>query len=179
MPEPQRPSLRTAKDFIWQAAGENFSARFHITPELITLKAKGKSPKDASPLLARAGDHRYEIEACLELNNAEASAGLVIYYNKDMHFGLGFRPGELLRYRRGAVHTSLPKTEITVMMENAAYGYAYAIMTTLFPDGTAPTVRHGTNIHGDLTCKATITIHWENSSLSVLAYMQEVKVKCM
>lgn len=51
------------------------------------------------------------------------------------------------------------------MMENAAYGYAYAIMTTLFPDGTAPTVRHGTNIHGDLTCKATITIHWENSSL--------------
>ena len=31
------------------------------------------------------------------------------------------------------------------MMENAAYGYAYAIMTTLFPDGTAPTVRHGTN----------------------------------
>lgn len=31
-----------------------------------------------------------------------------------MHFGLGFRPGELLRYRRGAVHTSLPKTEITV-----------------------------------------------------------------
>ena len=86
----------------------------HVTPELITLKAKGKSPKDASPLLARAGDHRYEIEACLELNNAEASAGLVIYYNKDMHFGLGFRPGELLRYRRGAIHTSQPKTEITV-----------------------------------------------------------------
>lgn len=114
LPEPQRPSLRTAKDFIWQAAGENFSARFHVTPELITLKAKGKSPKDASPLLARAGDHRYEIEACLELNNAEASAGLVIYYNKDMHFGVGFRPGELLRYRRGAIHTSQPKTEITV-----------------------------------------------------------------
>lgn len=45
----QRPSLRTAKDFIWQAAGENFSARFHVTPELITLKAKGKVPK--MPLL--------------------------------------------------------------------------------------------------------------------------------
>lgn len=112
LPTPQRPKQRHIKDFVWQAAGENFSTRFHVSPEQITLQGKGNSPQDASPLLARAGDHSYKIEACLELNNEKASAGLVMYYNKDMHFGLGFRPGELLRYRRGAVHRNQPKVEI-------------------------------------------------------------------
>ena len=118
LPAPHPVKERKIKDFIWQTYKESLDPRFRITPEAITIKGKGNSPKDASPLLARSGDHSYEIEACIELDNEQASAGLVVYYDENMHFGLGFRPGTLLRYRRGGISRQAPRTDIS--MKNGA-----------------------------------------------------------
>lgn len=116
LPTPQRLAERHIGDFVWQTYKESLEPRFQITPDVLVITGKGQSPKDASPLLARSGDHRYELEACIELDNENGSAGLVAYYDEDMHFGLGFKPGQLLRYRRGAVHRLKPKVDIR--MEN-------------------------------------------------------------
>lgn len=103
LPQPTIIDERGIKDYIWQTTQESLAERFTITEDAIIIKAKGENPKDASPLLLRAGDHNYEVEACIELNNEKAHAGLMVYYNPDMNFGLGFKPGQLLRYRRGGV----------------------------------------------------------------------------
>ncbi len=107
LPQPERKVEKGIGDFVWQTCGEHsLSDRFNIEKKKITIMCKGESPKDASPLLARTSAHRYEIEACLELKGENASAGLVMYYNSDYHFGYGFNHNALLRYRRGQVNHS-------------------------------------------------------------------------
>ena len=112
LPQPPVVKERGIKDYIWQTTQERLADRFTITDDAIIINGKGNSPQEGSPLLLRAGDHSYEVEACIELNNEKASAGFVTYYDKNMHFGLGFKPGQLLRYRRGAVHRHQPKCNI-------------------------------------------------------------------
>lgn len=112
LPYPLRKPVLDQQDFVWQSYQETLTPRFSIQEDRIVIQGKGTSPKDASPLLARAGDHRYEIEACVELHSGQASAGLVVYYSPTMHFGVGFKPGMLLRYRRGDVHRLRPKVPV-------------------------------------------------------------------
>lgn len=114
LPEPIRKDSLGITDFIWQTFKESLEPRFVIKPDSIIIKGKGKNPHDGSPLLARAGDHRYELEATIELEGEDTSAGLVAYYDNNMHFGLGFRPGELLRYRRGGVSSKKAAVKIPV-----------------------------------------------------------------
>lgn len=114
LPSPVRKDSLGISDFIWQTFKESLDPRFSISSDSIVITGKGKSPRDGSPLLARAGDHSYELEATIELTGNDASAGLVVYYDDNMHFGLGFRQGELLRYRRGGVSHKEPAVEIPV-----------------------------------------------------------------
>lgn len=114
LPNPERKDSLGIGDFTWQTFKESLDPRFTIKGDSIIIAGKGESPRDGSPLLARAGDHSYELEATIELEGEDASAGLVAYYDNNMHFGLGFRPGELLRYRRGGVSHKEPAVEIPV-----------------------------------------------------------------
>lgn len=113
LPEPERKAVLGIGDFTWQTFKESLEPRFTILQDEIKIAGKGESPRDGSPLLARAGDHSYEIEATVELEGEDTSAGFVTYYDNNMHFGLGFRPGELLRYRRGGVSRLAPAVPIT------------------------------------------------------------------
>lgn len=113
LPEPIRKDTLGIGDFTWQTFKESLEPRFTITSDSIVIVGKGKSPRDGSPLLARAGDHSYELEATVELDG-DATAGLVAYYDDNNHFGLGFESDGLVRYRRGGVSTIAPKTEIPV-----------------------------------------------------------------
>ncbi len=109
LPAPKRLKETYMGDLVWQTYKEHcIDDRFKISSEegRIVIKGVGNSPKNASPLLARTGAHRYEVEACFELNTPGASAGLVAYYNEDYHFGFGFNREHLLRYRRGQVSRS-------------------------------------------------------------------------
>lgn len=112
LPAPQRMVERKINDFVWQAYKESIADRAIIAPHEIILKAQGSDSSNSSPLLLRSGDHSYEVEACLELSNSNTSAGLIVYYNNTMHFGFGFRPGQLLRYRRGATSSKQPLVAI-------------------------------------------------------------------
>lgn len=102
-----RPAVKTEygmADFVWQTCREHsLGGRFTVTPDKITMRAKGKSPADGSPLLARTSAHKYEVEACVTLKGGDASAGLVAYYDERYHFGFGFDRSGMLRYRRGQV----------------------------------------------------------------------------
>lgn len=48
-----------------------------------------------------AGEHRYEIEAEIELSDAETRAGLVLYYDSVFHMGTAFDGHRRYRYRKG------------------------------------------------------------------------------
>ena len=78
LPAPERLKLSGIKDFVWQTCREhNLNDRFRITPDKISIEAKGNTPKEGSPLLARTSAHKYEVEACFELKGENTSAGLV------------------------------------------------------------------------------------------------------
>ena len=108
LPTPTRMTERKIKDFVWQSYKESIDDRAAISPDAIVLKAQGKTPFDSSPLLLRSGDHSYEVKACLEFDNPTISAGFIIYYNNSMNYGFGFRPGELVRFRRGGINRAKP-----------------------------------------------------------------------
>lgn len=110
LPSPERKKVYGIGDFVWQTCRENrLDDRFTIAPDKIVIKAKGKSPAEGSPLLARTSAHKYEIEACFTLKGDNVSAGLVAYYDERYHFGYGFNRTGLVRYRRGQVGKGVSK----------------------------------------------------------------------
>lgn len=89
LPAPERLQLSGIEDFVWQTCREhNLNDRFRITSDKISVEAKGNTPKEGSPLLARTSAHKYEVEACFELKGENTSAGLVAYYDENYHLDL-------------------------------------------------------------------------------------------
>ncbi|RYE27398.1 MAG: beta-xylosidase [Sphingobacteriaceae bacterium] len=71
----------------WKFFGEYDTTRFHITGNSLTIKGKGHSANDCSPLLCVPADHSYlaEVEMFIEGN---ATGGLVLFYNNSFHSGI-------------------------------------------------------------------------------------------
>ncbi|MCX6544589.1 MAG: family 43 glycosylhydrolase [Acidobacteria bacterium] len=63
--------------------------RYRYENDSLVLKAKGKSPADCSPLSFVTGDHAYEIEVEIDIDQ-EATAGLLLFYSSRLYAGLGF-----------------------------------------------------------------------------------------
>ena len=85
----------------WKFYRANEPERIQYVTSGIRLKAKGTLPGNSSPLMFVAGDHRYEIEAEIELSDAETRAGLVLYYDSVFHMGTAFDGQRRYRYRKG------------------------------------------------------------------------------
>jgi beta-xylosidase len=66
----------------------------------LVLQAKGKTPADCSPLWFVCGDQAYEIEVEVE-TTANASAGLLVFYNRKLYAGLGTNERGLILHRYG------------------------------------------------------------------------------
>ncbi|MEH0195420.1 family 43 glycosylhydrolase [Caulobacter sp. CCNWLY153] len=64
----------------------------------LTLKGRGTSPIDSSPLTCIVGDRSYEAEISLELTG-EAEAGILLFYNHKAFVGLGFTPTDLKTFQ--------------------------------------------------------------------------------
>ena len=75
--------------------------RIEQIPDGIRVLAKGTLPGNSSPLMFVAGEHRYEIEAEIELSDADTRAGLVLYYDSVFHMGTAFDGHRRYRYRKG------------------------------------------------------------------------------
>ena len=85
----------------WKFYRNNEPERITHVTDGITLQAKGTQPGNASPLMFVAGDRRYEVEVEVTLNDAEASAGLVLYYDSAFYMGIGTTADRRLRFRKG------------------------------------------------------------------------------
>lgn len=85
----------------WKSYRANEPERIEHVANGIRLKGKGQFPGNSSPLMFVAGDHRYEIEAEIELSDVDTRAGLVLYYDSVFHMGTGFDTNRRYRYRKG------------------------------------------------------------------------------
>lgn len=113
LPQPQRPATRGAEHFVWQTFKESLDQRATIGNKQITLTAKGNSPEEASPLLFRAGDMAYEIEACFETSSQQVGAGITLFYSPRKQNSIGFRDGEILGSRLGYMELARAKQKFT------------------------------------------------------------------
>lgn len=89
----------------WKFYRRNQPERIAHVSDGITLTAQGSTPGNSSPLMFVAGEHRYEVEVEIELNDPQATAGLVLYYDSAFYQGIGTSADRRLRYRKGEVRT--------------------------------------------------------------------------
>lgn len=159
--------------FVWQTCREhNLNDRFRITSDKISIEAKGNTPKEGSPLLARTSAHKYEVEACFELKGENTSAGLVAYYDENYHFGFGFNHKQMLRYRRGQVsrtESKLPQANQCGKMWLRLRNDANVLSAWYSADG-----KNGISIHGDLRYREYIIIRYMVSCLSAQVFLPVV-----
>lgn len=87
----------------WKFYRRNQPERIEHQADGITLTAQGTTPGNSSPLMFVAGEHRYEVEVEIELNDPAANAGLVLYYDSAFYMGIGTSADRRLRYRKGEV----------------------------------------------------------------------------
>ena len=82
------------------AGDVNDRDRYRYEDGRLVLKAKGKSPSDSSPLWFVTGDHAYEIEVEIDAD-PEATAGLLLFYNRRLYVGLGFSAKNFIMHSYG------------------------------------------------------------------------------
>jgi xylan 1,4-beta-xylosidase len=83
--------------------GHDENARLQRAAGVLTVRAKGSSPADCSPMTMNAGDRAYEVEVSVEpLNGGEG--GLLLFYNERAFVGCGFNGRKLSTYVYGEPH---------------------------------------------------------------------------
>ena len=84
----------------WKFFGEYDTSRFQQANNSLTIKAKGKSIGDCSPLLCVPSHHSYmaEVEMIIEGN---AMGGLVLFYNPNFNSGILADQQNILANLRG------------------------------------------------------------------------------
>jgi beta-xylosidase len=74
--------------------------RYRYDGDGLVLTAKGTSPSDSSPLWFVTGDHAYEVEVEI-VADPEATAGLLLFYNRRLYVGLGVSPKNFIMHSYG------------------------------------------------------------------------------
>jgi len=74
--------------------------RVEYTDGGLKLSGKGSAPHDASPLTFICGDLAYEVEVEVEITG-NATAGLLLFYNRRLYCGLGFTEDKFVMHRYG------------------------------------------------------------------------------
>ena len=84
----------------WQFFKEYDTSRFHISSGGLTIKGKGNSVGESSPLLCIPSNHSYIAQ--IELTTTgEAIGGLVLFYNSNMYSGILADKENILANLRG------------------------------------------------------------------------------
>lgn len=71
----------------WQFFDHYDTERFKLTPNGITIKAKGNNIGNSSPLLCTPSDHSYTAEVEVEIEG-NATAGLILFYDTKLYTGI-------------------------------------------------------------------------------------------
>ena len=114
MPKPariagQKHGMALSDDFSTDKFGTQWSfynpgpderARFRRQGGTLHLPAKGTAPKDCSPLTFVQGEHAYQIECEIEVDDG-ATAGLLLFYDSALYAGLGFDKTRFVTHQYG------------------------------------------------------------------------------
>lgn len=84
----------------WRFFKEYDSSRFHYEKNSLVINGKGNSPADCGPLAFITGDHSYQVEIEMIIDDS-AKAGILLFYSENMYAGIGFQKGMLIRHRKG------------------------------------------------------------------------------
>ena len=106
--QPGPHGLALSDDFTISKLGVQWSFADPAQDELsrvrfdnaLVLTARGTAPKDSPPLTFIAGDQAYEIEVDIELP-AEGSAGVLLFYDKQLYCGLSFNEKTFVTHQYG------------------------------------------------------------------------------
>lgn len=71
----------------WKFFGDYDTARFHLSNNTLTIKAKGKSVGESAPLLCVPSHHSYTATVEMEIQG-NATGGLILFYNNEYSVGL-------------------------------------------------------------------------------------------
>ena len=71
----------------WKFFGEYDVTRFSVANNSLTIKAKGNSTSNSSPLLCIPSDHSYTVEMEMSIEG-NATGGLVLFYNNNFNSGI-------------------------------------------------------------------------------------------
>jgi xylan 1,4-beta-xylosidase len=87
----------------------------------LTLRAKGSSVGDCSPLTVTVGDRSYAASVVLEISGG-AQGGLVLFYNERCFCGVGFNTQQMFTYNYGEeqswMRQTLPTKVVHVRVTN-------------------------------------------------------------
>jgi xylan 1,4-beta-xylosidase len=84
----------------WHFFGEYDTSRFRLANNSLTIKGKGNSAGNSSPLLCIPSDHSYTVDVEL-LTEGNATGGLLLFYNNNAHSGILAEGENLLANLRG------------------------------------------------------------------------------
>jgi xylan 1,4-beta-xylosidase len=84
----------------WQFFGGYDTSRFHLADKSLTIKAKGHSVADRSPLLCIPSNHSYIAQVELFIKG-EAAGGIVLFYNDKYYSGILADKENILANLRG------------------------------------------------------------------------------
>jgi len=91
---------RFGLQWSFYAAEPNEADRFQRRDGVLHLRAKGRSPRDCSPLTFPQGEQAYRIECEIEIDPG-CTAGLVVFYDHALYAGLGFDPDRFVTHQYG------------------------------------------------------------------------------
>jgi xylan 1,4-beta-xylosidase len=84
----------------WKFYGEFDTSRFHLSDNVLSIKSKGQSVGDCSPLLCVPSNHSYTAQVELFIEG-EAIGGLVLFYNPNAYSGIMADKENILANLRG------------------------------------------------------------------------------
>lgn len=84
----------------WRFFGEYDTTRFRLQHGRLSIRGKGSSVGDASPLLTVPSHHSYQAQVELTVEGA-ASGGLVLFYNRRAYSGILANANDILANLRG------------------------------------------------------------------------------
>lgn len=90
--------------WTFHAPGPDEMSRLRWQDNSLSIRGKGKSLADCSPLVCIAGDRSYECSVELEISG-EGHGGLGLFYDERGHVGIGFSTTQLLTYGYGQEHS--------------------------------------------------------------------------
>lgn len=82
------------------APGPDEAKRISRSDGVLTLQAAGTAPSSGAPLLTVVGDQAYEIECDIEID-PDATAGLILFYDRQLYCGLGFDRERFVTHQYG------------------------------------------------------------------------------